>query len=110
MIPQLLHFQAAFNATHGYQSGQESVTLGPTLGLRAKVFHKKVATGLSSSYNVNLHEAVAQGKVLNLRWNATYALWKKHNLSANAVWQTRKTAGKPAAGAITTTLAYAYHF
>jgi hypothetical protein len=110
MIPQLLNIQAAFNATHSYQGGQESITLGPTLALRAKVWHKKVTTGLSSSYNVNLYEAVARSKVLNLRWNATYALLKKHNLSANAVWQTRKTVGKPTVGAVTTTLAYAYQF
>ncbi|MES2732542.1 MAG: hypothetical protein V4714_12365 [Bacteroidota bacterium] len=110
LVPQAISFQTAFNATYNYVGSSNSLILGPTVGIRAKVLNKKVTTGISSSYNASIHAGVVQGKVLNLRWNAAYSFLKKQTLNANIIWQQRKITGKNTMQAITATVAYAYSF
>ncbi|MDJ1497245.1 hypothetical protein QNI19_30180 [Cytophagaceae bacterium DM2B3-1] len=109
-VPQAISIQTAFNATYNYINSTNSVILGPTLGIRAKVYQKKITTGISSAYNVSINESDTQGKVLNLRWNAAYAFYKKHNLNANTIWQNRKISGKNTTDSFTATIAYSYSF
>jgi hypothetical protein len=110
MVPQAVSFTASLNTTYNRVGGEEFLIVGPTVGIKAKVFHKGLTTGLSGSYNVSYAASEAQGKVLNLRWNAGYALWKKHNLSANAIWQKRNVQNKPETKALTATITYSYSF
>jgi hypothetical protein len=78
--------------------------------VKARVFKKAVTTGLSSSYNVSFNEGDVQNKVLNLRWNAGYTLQKRHNVSANTIWQHREIEARGTRQSLTATLAYAYSF
>ena len=110
LVPQAINFNAAFNTTYNHVGGDEFLTLGPTLGVKAKVFKKAITTGLSSSYNVSFNDGDVQNKVLNLRWNAGYTLLKRHNLSANTIWQQRDIEVRGTTRSLTATLAYAYSF
>jgi hypothetical protein len=110
LVPQAINFQAAFNTTYNYIGGDDFVILGPTLGVRAKVFKKKITTGISSSYNVSMNSGDMQSKVLNLRWNAAYSFLKKHNVTASSVWQNRNMAEQQTRESFTGTLGYSYSF
>ena len=110
MVPQAISFNASLNTTYNHVGGEEFLIVGPTVGVKAKVFQKALTTGLSASYNVSYSGSEAQSKVLNLRWNAGYALWKKHNLNANTIWQRRDVQNKSITNSVTATIAYAYSF
>jgi len=109
-VPEAIGLNAAFNATYNYAGADEFITIGPTVGVKAKVLQKKLATGLSVSYNVSTNSGTVQNKVLNVRFNAGYVFFKRHNLSANAIWQQRERVEKPTTQSVTATVAYAYSF
>jgi len=110
LVPQAINFNAALNTTYNHVGGEEFIIIGPTVGVKAKVLHKMITTGLSSSYNKSYSGGETQGDVLNLRCNATYMLLKKHNLTANAIWQKRNIVNRPETQALSATLSYAYSF
>jgi len=117
-VPQAIGITAAFNTTYNHVGMDDFVTLGPTAGVKAKVFKKKLTTGLSSSYNVSMNKGETQAKVLNVRANVGYIVRKRHNLTANAIWQHRERVNNNPAIAtntvttrsVTATVAYAYSF
>ncbi|HTJ51841.1 MAG TPA: hypothetical protein VL443_20415 [Cyclobacteriaceae bacterium] len=110
LVPQAINFNAALNTTYNHVGGEEFIIIGPTVGVKAKVLHKMITTGLSSSYNKSYSGGETQGDVLNVRCNATYMLLKKHNLTANAIWQKRNIVNRPETQALSATLSYAYSF
>jgi hypothetical protein len=110
LVPQAINFTASINTTYNHVGGEAFWIIGPTVGVRAKVFKKLMMTGVSASYNVSYNEGNAESKVLNLRGNVGYILLKKHSLTANAVWQRRERMEMPVTKAFTTTFAYAYNF
>jgi hypothetical protein len=110
LVPQGINFIGSINTTYNHVGGEEFWIVGPTLGVRAKVFKKTMTTGVSASYNVSYNGGTPENKVLNLRGNVGYMFMKKHNLSANAVWQRRDRLEVPVTRAFTTTFAYAYSF
>lgn len=110
MVPEAIGLTAAFNATYNHAGADDFVTIGPTVGVKAKVFKKKLTAGFSSSYNVSINSGETQNKVLNLRLNAGYIFLKRHNLSANAIWQQRERRASKTTHSTTATLAYAYSF
>jgi hypothetical protein len=110
LVPQAISINAALNTTYNLVGGEEFVIVGPTVGIKARVFHKALTTGIASSYNVSYSGGESQSKILNMRWNASYVLLKKHNLSTNMIWQQRDVINKSTTHALTATIAYAYSF
>ncbi|MDR2653060.1 MAG: hypothetical protein LBC68_12255 [Prevotellaceae bacterium] len=106
-----INVTASANYSYNYGALAESHTFGPMLGITAGLFEKKLTTGFSTSYNVNINGGQTQVKVLNVRANAAIVVLKKHNFSANVVWQNRNvlTSAKKT-DAITTTFAYSFSF
>ncbi|MDR1554048.1 MAG: hypothetical protein LBS69_11400 [Prevotellaceae bacterium] len=106
-----INLTASANYSYTYGGLSESHTFGPMLGITSVFFDKKLTTGFSTSYNLNLNDGKTQIKVFNLRCNAAIVVLKKHNISANLVWQNRNllTANKKT-DAITTTFAYSFSF
>lgn len=109
LIPRQISFTSAFNLSYNTIGRSEFLTMGPTLGINAKLFNKKANAGFTSSYNASSSDGQTQGKVLNLRMNAAYIFMKKHNLNMNAVHQTR-WAPKGNSSNVTATLGYNYSF
>jgi hypothetical protein len=109
LIPQQINFTGAFNLSYNSIGRNDFLTLGPTLGINAKLFNKKAMAGFTSSYNSSTADGQQQGQVLNLRMNAGYIFMKKHNLNMNAVHQTR-WAPKGNSSNVTATLGYNYSF
>lgn len=109
LIPKQISFMASFNLSYNTIGRDDFLTLGPTLGVNARLFNRKVTAGFTSSYNQSANNGQQQGQVLNLRMNAGYMLKKKHNLNMNAVHQT-KWSSKGTMGNLTATLGYNYSF
>lgn len=109
LIPKQISFMAAFNLSYNTIGRDDFLTLGPTLGVNARLFNRKVTGGFTSSYNQSANNGQQQGQVLNLRMNAGYMFKKKHNLNMNAVHQT-KWSSKGTMGNLTATLGYNYSF
>lgn len=109
-VPEAINLNAAVNVTYNLAGGKEFLIIGPTMGVRAKLFTKALTTGVSVSYNTSFNEGVRQSRVLNLRYNAAYTLLKRHSLSANTVWQKRSLVERGNTSSVTVTFAYAYSF
>lgn len=109
-VPEAISFQAAFNATYNHIATDDFITFGPTLGIKAKVFQKKVTAGVSSSYNTSMSEGVTQNRIVNIRTNLNYTFLKKHNLNATAIWQQRNLMERGIKESTTATFGYAYSF
>ncbi len=109
LIPQNINFTTSLNGTYNYAGMVKSYTVGPMAGVTAGFFNKTLSCGFSTSYNVSMTDGEVQGKVLNLRANAAYRFWKKHNLTGNVVWQNRIIKEKKTNG-ITSIVAYSYSF
>jgi hypothetical protein len=109
LIPQQINFTGAFNLSYNSIGRNDFLTLGPTLGMNAKLFNKKATAGFTTSYNSSTADGQQQGQVLNLRMNAAYIFMKKHNLNMNAVHQTR-WAPRGNNSNVTATLGYNYSF
>lgn len=109
LIPRQISITGAFNMSYNTIGRDDFLTLGPTFGLNARLFDKKVTAGFTSSYNSSANNGQQQGQVLNLRMNAAYLFMKKHNLNMNAVHQTRWTP-RGTASNVTATVGYNYSF
>lgn len=109
LIPQQINFTGAFNLSYNSIGRNDFLTLGPTLGMNAKLFNKKATAGFTTSYNSSTADGQQQGQVLNLRMNAAYIFMKKHNLNINAIHQTR-WAPRGNSSNVTATLGYNYSF
>ncbi|MDR3226347.1 MAG: hypothetical protein LBT56_01580 [Prevotellaceae bacterium] len=106
-----LNIMASANYSYNYGGAVESHTFGPMLGVTAGFLEKKLTTGFSTAYNVNVSNGDTQIKVFNVRVNAAFVMFKKHNISANVVWQNRNSVIKNnKTDAITTTFAYSFSF
>jgi hypothetical protein len=109
-VPQGIDVNASLNTSYNYGAETESYTLGPTLGVTAGLLKKMLRVGFSSSYNVNVMEGETQAKVLNVRCNASYRFFKKHNLNASFIWQNRRIINRKVSDLTTTTVSYSYSF
>ncbi len=109
LIPRQMAITSAFNLSYNTIGRNDYLTMGPTLGINAKLFNKKVTSGFTTSYNTSASDGQQQGKVLNLRMNASYMFFKRHNLNFNAVEQMRWTP-KGNNNNLTATFGYNYNF
>jgi hypothetical protein len=106
-----INITASANYSYSYGGLIETHTFGPMLGATAGFLNKQLTTGFSASYNVNVNESKTQIKVFNIRASAALIVLKKHNISANIVWQNRNMlATNKKTDAITTTFAYSFAF
>jgi hypothetical protein len=111
LLKRGINITASANYSYNYGGLSESHTFGPMLGITAGFLKKTLTTGFSTSYNVNMNGGHTQIKVFNVRANATFVLLKKHNISANVVWQNRNLLiANRKTDAITTTFAYSFSF
>jgi hypothetical protein len=111
LLKKDINIMASANYSYSYGGMIESHTWGPMLGITAGFFKKKLMAGFSTAYNVNTSNGTTQTKVFNLRVSSSYVLFKKHNISANLVWQNRNLISKNTkTDAITTTFAYSFSF
>jgi hypothetical protein len=104
-----ISFITAYNATYNTIGRNSFLTMGPTLGINARLLDKKLTTGFSGSYNTSSGQGSSVGSVLNLRANAALRLEKKHSLTLNLINQNRQAAEKSTSD-FTLTFGYNYTF
>jgi hypothetical protein len=109
-VPQNIQINASANVTYNTVGYNNMITYGPSLGASTKFFDKKLTTGLSASYNLSTDTGEWQNSVFNLRLNATYLIFKKHNISFVLINQSRNVKNRKAINDFTATFSYMYNF
>jgi len=100
----------AYNASYNTIGRNDFLTMGPTIGVNAKLLQKRVSTGLSGSYNFSNAQGEQNTSVWNVRMNASYTVLKKHSLNCSVINQWRKQVGKSNTKYLTGTIGYNYSF
>ena len=109
-LQQGMNLTAAYNVSYNTIARNDFITMGPTVSFMARMFKKKLSSGLSSSYNFSKQDNVQISSVLSVRLNASYTLFKKHRLNLNLVNQIRKTQQTKNTTDLTGTMGYSYSF
>jgi hypothetical protein len=99
----------AYNASYNTIGRNKYLTMGPTAAFNAKLLKKKMNTNVSASYNFSNPEGEQKNSVWNVRMNASYTVFRKHNLNASVINQWRQ-ANKNNTRLVTGTLGYSYAF
>lgn len=107
-----LNIMAAFNYSYNTVLQSDYTILGPTLGVNAKLFKKVVTASWIVSYNKSTSNITNQAasNVLNLRFNAAYTFYKKHNLMFSLAYQSRNVMGQSNANSILGNIGYGFNF
>ncbi|MBO9202163.1 MULTISPECIES: TonB-dependent receptor [Niastella] len=108
-LKQGMNLTAAYNVSYNTIARNDFITMGPTLGFMARLFKKKLSSGLTASYNFSRQENSLVNSVVSIRWNASYTVFKKHRLNLNLVNQYRETQSKNSTD-LTGTMGYSYSF
>ncbi|MDR2039185.1 MAG: hypothetical protein LBQ60_14785 [Bacteroidales bacterium] len=109
-VPLGLQITTSANVTYNTIGFDKSLTCGPTLGMMASLFEKKLTTGVATSYNVSTSNGNATGNILNLRWNMSYIFWKRNTFSLILISQRREVKERDTTKDFTATCTYAYRF
>lgn len=107
-----LNIMAAFNYSYNTVLQSDYTILGPTLGINTKLFKKAATVGCVASYNQSTSNVATQPKsnVLNLRFNASYTFYKKHNLMCSLTHQSRTVANQGNANSVLGNIGYGFNF
>lgn len=108
-IPKNFTLSAGMNATYNTIGTNNMITAGPTVMCGKLFFDKKLRTNISAAYNISMQQKAMQQQVVSGRFNASYTMWKKHQLGLNGVMMYRTIKGKPGQD-FSTTFTYAYSF
>lgn len=109
-LQQGMNLTTAYNVSYNTIARNDFITMGPTVSFMAKMFKKKLASGLSASYNFSKQDNTQISSVLSVRWNASYTMFKKHRLNLNLVNQLRETKQTKNTTDLTGTMGYSYSF
>lgn len=109
-LQQGMNMSAAYNVSYNTIARNDFITMGPTVSFMAKMFKKKLSSGLSTSYNFSKQDNVQISSVLSVRFNASYTVFKKHRLNLNLVNQIRETQQTKNTIDLTGTMGYSYSF
>ncbi|OQP49828.1 hypothetical protein A4H97_28135 [Niastella yeongjuensis] len=105
-----MNFTAAYNISYNTIARNDFITMGPTLGFMARLFKKKLSSGLTASYNYSKQDNSLVNSVLSIRWNASYTVFKKHRLNLSLVNQNRESQQTKNTSDFTGTMGYSYSF
>jgi hypothetical protein len=109
-VPNNLQLNTSINLTYNTVGFDNMLTYGPSVGASTKLFDKKLTTGLSLACNISMDTRKWQNSIFNLRWNATYVILKKHNLSLVMINQNKNMRNRKAMNDLTSTFSYMYNF
>ena len=105
-----LSITGAFNTTYHNISLNNTLTLGPSIGLAKQFFDKKMRATFSSAYNTTSIDSERQGEVMNFRLNGTYRYKDSHNFNLNIIQLFRSTSTQNKINDFTAVLGYNYTF
>jgi|LGOV01.1.fsa_nt_gb hypothetical protein len=84
-----LSFSTGINWMQNQMNIGNSMTVGPTIGIRKSFLNKTLRTGFSTSYNQSRIDGITNGEVINIRLNTNYTIKKRHRLNASLITVTR---------------------
>jgi hypothetical protein len=105
-----LTFNGAFNLNNSRMMNGNTLTWGPTLGLKSQFWDKKVMTGASLSYNSGYLEGKKQNEVFLCRINTSYSPVQSHSITVTCDFQWRSASGRTSGNTSLLTAGYSYNF
>jgi hypothetical protein len=108
--PSGIRFTSSVNLAYNDMETEDAFTCGPSVGIAGQFLEKKMSAGISTSYNVSFMQSVVQNNIFNVRANASYMAWKRHNFMASVLYQFRRYIVKNNTHGITVMVGYAYNF
>jgi len=109
-LQQGMNLTTAYNVSYNTIARNDFITMGPTVSFMARMFKKKLSSGLSASYNFSKQDNIQISSVLSVRLNASYTVFKKHRLNLSLVNQIRETQQTKNTTDLTGTMGYSYSF
>lgn len=88
-IPISFTITVNMNANYSKMINGTSVIYGPTIALNKSLFKKKLKSTLSSSWNQSVFDNNVASTILNIRFNNSVTIKKKHSLNLSAVYLDR---------------------
>lgn len=83
---------------------------GGSVSISKKFFENKLSTNFGTIYNETSAKDTPKNSVMGLKFNSTYLLLQKHNLSLYGIQMFRKTVGNTAINDLTVNFNYSYSF
>lgn len=99
----------SINFNRNDMNGAGSRTWGPVVGMSKMFLDKTLRTSLTASYNVSNTEGQLASNTINIRMGTVYSLERKHNFSANILYQQRKNPAR-SFNTFNVTFGYVYNF
>ena len=100
---------AAINATFNETIDASSTTIGPTLAVNKQFFDRRLRGSFSSSFNTSTSNGDWQNSIFNVRMNAGYQLFEKHQFNFSALTLFNNSTSSTTRD-FTVTLGYNYSF
>jgi hypothetical protein len=100
----------AFHFNNSQIMSGNTLTWGPTLGLKSQFLKRKLTTGASLSYNNGYVEGKKQNEVFLCRINTAYTPFRSHSITLACDLQWRSVAGRTAANTSLLTAGYSCNF
>jgi len=113
IVPREINVNLSMNLTNNRLNNMDMSIFGPTAGVTARFLDKKLTSGITGSYNIGYLSGEKQNEVWNFRFNTSYLLRKKHNLSLSAIFRDNsllRNAVMARNNGFTMTTAYSYRF
>jgi len=105
-----LALTASINCSSSKVRNENIFTWGPTLGVSAKAFKKKVGISGSLSYNTSELQSVKQMDIYLCRFTAAYSPFKRHNITLGYNYQWRDLIERESSYNSIGTIGYTYSF
>jgi hypothetical protein len=105
-----LTLNGALNLNNSKILNGNTITWGPTIGVSAKLFKKKVNLSGSLSYNTGTLEGVKQNEVFMYRINSSYSPIQRHCITMAYNFQWRSVLNRPCDNNSLLTIGYACSF
>jgi hypothetical protein len=109
LVPKNLNFSYSLNATYNTIGVTNMITAGPSIMIGTSFFDKKLRSNLAMNYNLSMQQKTMLQQIASGRINASYTLYKKHQLGLSSVFMYRVVKAKPGKD-FSTSITYSYSF
>jgi hypothetical protein len=111
-VPKNISVMIGFNANRNVAMSNETITLGPTIGVNKSLLNKKLRTSGTVSWNGSFANGENTSKIFTVRASGNYSIKKIHSLNLSVTGLNRNVAkgNNKHVSELTTTLGYNYNF
>ncbi len=90
-IPKHINLTAGFNMSYNTIGRNDFMVLAPRVGIATLLWNNKLNLNGAASYNISTATGIQQINILNIRTQAAYTLFKKHQLGLSVNTQLKNS-------------------